>query len=85
MEDPAILDNHRERPEVVPALAGEPGRSTRPSVSQQDSYHVFGDAAAARGQIVAVVRTSQPQALLTAALWTLYAEIAGCGPAGRCS
>ena len=31
------------------------------------------------GQIVAVVRTSQPQALLTAALWTLYAEIAAAG------
>ena len=31
------------------------------------------------GQIVAVVRTSQPQAVLTAALWSLYAEIAAAG------
>ena len=34
------------------------------------------------GQIVAVVRTSQPQAPLTAALWTLDVEIAAVGLAG---
>ncbi len=75
-EDPAVLDNHRERPEVVRALSGETGRSTRPSASRQEPYMYLAMPLRREGQIVAVVRTSQPQSLLSAALWTMDVEIA---------
>ena len=56
-EDPAVLDNHRERPEVVRALAGGIGRSTRPSASRQEPYMYLAMPLRRDGRIVAVVRT----------------------------
>ncbi len=78
-EDPAVLDNHGQRPEVVRALSGETGRATRPSTSRQESYMYVAMPVRHEGQIVAVVRTAQPQMLLAAALWTLDVEIAAVG------
>jgi two-component system phosphate regulon sensor histidine kinase PhoR len=75
-EDPAELDNHKERPEVVGALSGATSRSTRPSTSRQAAYMYLALPLQREGRIVAVVRTAQPQALLTNAVWNLYAEIA---------
>ena len=75
-EDPAVLDNHRERPEVVCALSGGTGRSTRSSVSQQEAYMYLTLPLRGAGPIVAVVRTSQPQARLAGTVRALYAEIA---------
>ncbi|MGA2256515.1 MAG: ATP-binding protein [Thermoguttaceae bacterium] len=79
VDDPAILDNHRERPEIVRALAGTRGQSTRPSVTRKALFMFLAVPVQYHGQIVAAVRTSQPRAELTAALWKLYAEIAGVG------
>ncbi len=78
-EDPAELDNHRERPEIAAALSSEIGRSTRASTSRQVAYMYLAVPLRREGQIVAVVRTSQPRGPLTAALWTLYEEIAAVG------
>src|SRR5208282_2984595 len=78
-EDPAVLDNHKERPEVVRALSGEAGRSSRPSTSRQKVYMYLAVPMRREGQILAIVRAAQPQGLLTAALWSLYEEIAGIG------
>ncbi len=78
-EDPAVLDNHLERPEVRAALSGETSRSIRPSTSRQAAYMYLAMPLRREGQIVAVVRTAQPQAGLTAALGSLYAEIAAVG------
>ena len=35
-EDPHVMDNHRDRPEVAGALAGGTGRSTRPSATVRE-------------------------------------------------
>ncbi len=78
-EDPAVLDNHRERPEVVCALAGGTGRSTRPSASRQEAYMYVAMPLRCEDRIVAVVRTAQPLALLAAGLRTLHAEIVAVG------
>jgi two-component system phosphate regulon sensor histidine kinase PhoR len=78
-ENPAVLDNHRERPEVVRALSGETGRSTRPSASKQEPFLYLATPLWREGQVVAVVRTSLPQSLLTAAWRTQRAEIAVAG------
>ena len=78
-EDPAVLDNHKQRPEVIRALGGETSRSTRPSSSRQEPYMYLAMPLRCGDRIVAVVRTSRPQALLTAALWSLDEEIAAVG------
>ena len=78
-EDPATLDSHSDRVEVKGALAGETSRSIRPSTSRQVAYMYLAMPLRCEGQIVAVVRTAQPQAGLTAVLWSLYAEIAAVG------
>ena len=79
-EDPAVLDNHRERPEVVQALSGETGRSTRPSASRQEFVHVsWRCRCGTRGRSWPSCGLRSPRRLLTAALWNLYAEIAAAG------
>ena len=79
MADPAVLDNHRERPEVIEAAAGGTGRSVRPSVTQHEPFIYLAVPLRQGGQIVAVLRTSLPAAPLTAAQWAIYAEIAAIG------
>ena len=37
-QDPAVLDNHRERPEVAEALAGAIGRSIRASATLHEPF-----------------------------------------------
>ncbi len=78
-EDPATLDNHAERPEVVLALSGGTGRSSRLSTSRQESYMYLAMPLRHEGQIVAVVRTAQPQTALTAELRTLDVQIVAVG------
>ena len=78
-EDPAELDNHRARPEIASAFAGETRRVSRPSTSRQVAYMYLAIPVRRDGQIVAVVRTSRPRELMNAALWTLYEEIAAAG------
>ena len=79
-EDPAVLDNHRERPEVVrstpparsAARSGPASRGTRTSC-------IWPCRCVATAGSSAVVRTSLPTAPLAAAQWAIYAEIAAVG------
>jgi two-component system, OmpR family, phosphate regulon sensor histidine kinase PhoR len=78
-EDPAVLDDHKGRPEVAAALAGNVGRSSRDSSSQQEPYLYVAMPFVHDGQIAAIARTSQPRAVLTAAQRAHNAEIAALG------
>ena len=78
-EDPAVLDNHNEWPEVISALSGDIGRSTRSGTGLQEAYMYVAMPVRSQGRIVAVVRTGQPRAVLAAALWNLDAELAAVG------
>jgi two-component system, OmpR family, phosphate regulon sensor histidine kinase PhoR len=75
-EDPAVLDNHKERPEVVRALEGGVGRSSRRSTNQGAPFMYLAMPVRHDGKVAAVVQTSQARSRLAAALWGIYAEIA---------
>ncbi len=75
-QDPAVLDNHRERPEVAEAAAGVIGRSVRPSATLHEPYMYLALPMKQQDQLVAIVRTSLPTAPLTAAEWSVYADVA---------
>ena len=75
-QDPAVLDNHRERPEVAEAAAGAIGRSVRPSATLHEAFMYLAMPLKQQDRIVAVVRTSLPTAPLTAAQWAIYREAA---------
>jgi two-component system phosphate regulon sensor histidine kinase PhoR len=79
LDDPAILDNHLNRPEVAVAVAGARGSASRPSATRHEPFMYFAMPLRRQGQIVAVVRTSLPAAPLTAAQWAIYREIAAVG------
>ena len=79
MDDPAVLDNQRERPEFADAAAGAIGRQIRPSVTRHERFIYLAVPLRRQEQIVAVVRTSLPAAPLTAAQWAIYLEIAAVG------
>ena len=85
-EDPAVLDNHRERPEVVQVLAGGTGRSIRAQRQPAGSVSCIWRCPCEReGRIVAIVRASQPAAPLAAAYVSMYVEIAAVLACWRCS
>jgi two-component system phosphate regulon sensor histidine kinase PhoR len=75
-QDPAVLDNHRERPEVADAVAGATGRSVRPSATLHEPFIYYALPLKQKGRVVAVVRTSLPAAPLTASQWAAYREVA---------
>ncbi len=77
-EDPALMDNHAARPEIVAARQGRIGRSTRysPTLDQRRMYvAVARDAAGTRY----VVRTSVSLAALAAIMSDVYRKIALAG------
>ena len=75
-QDPAVLDNHRERPEVAEAVAGAIGRSVRPSATLHEPFMYLAVPLKQQDRLVAIVRTSLPSAPLTAAEWAIDSEIA---------
>ncbi len=75
-EDPGLMDNHADRPEIKKALAGMVGISIRysPTLKQEMMYTaipVYKD-----GQIEGVVRTSMPVTAIDKTLNTIYFRIA---------
>ena len=74
-QDPAVLDNHRERPEVAEAFAGAIGRSIRDSATLHEPFMYLAMPLRRGNQIVAVVRTSLPTVPLIADEWAVYAEV----------
>jgi two-component system phosphate regulon sensor histidine kinase PhoR len=59
-EDPAKMDNHVDRPEVIGALSGPSGTSTRHSLTLGKNMMYVGIPIKKNGDVVAVVRTSIP-------------------------
>ncbi len=59
-KDPALLDNHSDRPEIKEALSGHVGRNIRYSYSVQKELLYLALPIFAGQQVIAVVRTSMP-------------------------
>lgn len=59
-ENPAEMDNHRDRPEIMQALAGGPGVATRYSETMDHKMMYVAIPIEDRGTLLAVTRTSLP-------------------------
>lgn len=70
-QDPAGMENHRDRPEVTEALKGGTGRSVRYSDTLRRTLMYLAIPLRKDGSIVGVVRTSLPLSVID---WTLRAE-----------
>lgn len=75
-EDPANMDNHRDRPELKEALSGRVGKSTRFSHTLEKEMMYTGIPVKENNQIVAVIRTSMPLTTIEQAINTLRGKIA---------
>jgi len=76
-ENPAVMENHRNRPEIASALAGATGQSIRYSDTMR--RHLMYLAIPVRGngtEVAVVVRASLPLAVVDAALATFYRHVA---------
>lgn len=85
LADVAKMDNHRDRPEVIRALASGQGASQRPSVTFKEVYSYLAVRADVDGKPVGTVRTSLTMAAIdeqTAAerrlVWTLAGAVFLC-------
>jgi two-component system phosphate regulon sensor histidine kinase PhoR len=76
LEDPAMMENHAERPEVRAALAGGEGRATRFSFTVQKEMMYVAVPVLADGKVVGVVRTSMAVTAIDDALRVLYLKMA---------
>ncbi len=74
--DPALMDNHKFRPEIVEALNGNVGRSTRFSKTVQHDHHYVARPLRKNGQIHGVLRTSVALGDMARTLNVLYLRIA---------
>ncbi len=72
----AELENHRQRPEVLAALAGKRGTALRLSQSVGEELVYLAQPIIRRGNVVAVVRTAIPLDLLQTQLWSMYRRLA---------
>lgn len=75
-ENPAVMDNHANRPEVIIVLNGKPGRSTRYSQTLNTQTMYVAQAVEINGQTVAVIRTAVALSDVQGALRSVYSRIA---------
>ncbi len=75
-ENPASMENHRTRPEIVTALAGGIGQSIRYSDTLRHRLIYLAIPIRQDGAIVRVVRTSLPLTVMDEALRTFYHHVA---------
>ncbi|MBN2288708.1 MAG: PAS domain-containing protein, partial [Candidatus Glassbacteria bacterium] len=75
-EEPGRMDNHVDRPEVIEALAGRVGTSSRYSHTLQKEMMYLAVPLRAGGQVVGVLRTSMPLTFIERALGNVYEKIA---------
>ncbi len=75
-EDPAAMDNYANRPEILTALSGKPGRTTRYSRTRQTQMMYVARPVEIHGQTVAVIRTAVALSDVQAALRYIYGRIA---------
>jgi len=78
-ENPAKMDNHADRPEVIQALAGETGRAIRYSHTLNENMMYVAIPLVRNGATEAIVRTAISVAAIDQALKTLYFHIALAG------
>jgi len=78
-EDPRLMDNHCDRPEIVHALEGAVGRSSRYSNTLRQELMYVAVPALRNSEVVAVVRVSLPLAKLADTLNAVYARLALAG------
>jgi len=74
-EDPHVMDNHRQRPEIQDALTGTVGRSTRYSTTLKEDRMYVAIAVPGDGSPAAVVRTSIPVTAVNDALAKIQEKI----------
>jgi two-component system phosphate regulon sensor histidine kinase PhoR len=75
-EDPAVMDNHGDRPEIVQAMTGEVGRSSRYSYTLETSMMYVAVPISAETGIAGVVRTAVPLTAVEDQLRTIRTRIA---------
>jgi two-component system phosphate regulon sensor histidine kinase PhoR len=75
-ENPALMDNHGDRPEIREALNGAVGSSQRFSYTLNTSMLYVAIPYKKDGEVTAVIRVSKPMTGLSAALRTVYNRIA---------
>jgi two-component system phosphate regulon sensor histidine kinase PhoR len=67
-EDPAVMDNHASRPEVITALKGDVGQSIRYSITLQKRMMYVAVPLKGKEKMIAVVRASLPVTAIDQAL-----------------
>jgi two-component system phosphate regulon sensor histidine kinase PhoR len=75
-EDPARMENHSRRPEVLEVLGGRTGRSIRFSTTMREKLMYVAVPASPDGPVTAVVRVAVPLRSVDAALRRIYGNIA---------
>ncbi len=73
--DPARMDNHSDRPEVIDALSGHTGSSIRFSYTLNQKMMYVAIPVESNGSIVGVLRNSLPLTFIDKALKVIYIEI----------
>lgn len=75
-ENPSSMENHTDRPEVATAMTGQTGKSVRFSDTIRRTLMYLAIPVMSNGQIVAVVRSSVPLAVIDTTLSRVYRHIA---------
>jgi two-component system phosphate regulon sensor histidine kinase PhoR len=78
-EDPAIMDDHSNRPEIIDALQEGFGLSLRPSDTIGKKMMYVAIPVQQQGEIAAVVRTAITATAIDTALENIYVKILWCG------
>ncbi len=74
-EDPAVMENHGQRPEILMAYSGEVGVSTRYSNTLQTMMKYVAIPLTENSEVVAVVRASLPVSEIDETVSTFYRNI----------
>lgn len=74
-ENPAIMDNHADRPEIRDACSGKVGSSQRFSYTLNTSMLYVAVPYANAGEVTAVIRVSNPMTDLSSALRQVYHQL----------
>ena len=75
-QDPAHMENHRNRPEIADALAGQTGKAVRFSDTIRRTLMYLAIPVRKDDAVIAVVRTSLPLSVIDWALRTVYRHVA---------
>ena len=75
LNDPATMENHARRPEIVVALSGRTGSATRFSRTLHERMMYVAIPVAADGRLLGVVRTAIPDTAIDQTLQGLYFKV----------